>query len=73
MKLTKRAVALLLTVMLVLTALPLGIFATETTSASALTYTGIADAEGKKISDYKQYETTWTDSTYVKGDVKLTV
>ena len=73
MKLTKRVVALLLTVMLVVTALPLGIFATdETVSAASLTFTGIADAEGK-ISDYKQYQTTWTDSTYVKGDVQLTV
>ena len=74
MRLTKRAVALLLTVMLVLTALPLSVFATgETVSASGLTFTGITDDTNGELTQYKQYETTWTESTYIKADVKLTV
>lgn len=71
MKLTKRAVALLLTAMLILTAIPLSAFATETTADSLVYESEIYQDE--TLTGYKQYEGMWTDSTYVKGDVKYTV
>lgn len=71
MKLTKRIVALLLTAMLVLTALPLSIFATET-AALELSYESDIYTD-ETLSGYKQYQGTWTDSTYVNGTVQYTV
>ncbi|MBQ7293723.1 MAG: Ig-like domain-containing protein, partial [Clostridia bacterium] len=73
MKSTKRLVALILAMLMIISCVPLGIFAAEeTATASTLVYESPI-YEDETISGYKQYEAMWTDSTYVKGDVKYTV
>ena len=69
MKLTRRTLALLLSVLMLLTSMPLGIFAAD---ANALSYESPIYTDST-LEGYKQYEATWKDSTYVKGDVKYTV
>ena len=70
MKLTKRVLAMLLAMMMVLTFIPLSAFATET--VTGLVYESEI-YEDETLNGYKQYETMWTDSTHVKADVKISV
>ncbi len=71
MRTFKRSVALLLSLMMLLTVAPLGVFATETTATGLVYESEIYEDE--TLAGYKQCEGMWTDSTYVKGDVKYTV
>ena len=71
MKFTQSAIALILTVLLLVASLPIGVFATEV-KADKLSYTSELYSDAT-LNGYKQYETMWTDNTYVKGQAKLTV
>lgn len=71
MKATKRLVAFLLATLMIITCVPLGVFAAETNSQTLVYESAIYEDE--TIASYKQYEAMWKDSTYVKGDVKYTV
>lgn len=68
MRKTNRFIALLLTLVMLVGAMPLGVFAAD----SALSYESEIYTDAT-LAGYKQYETMWTDSDYVKGDAKITV
>lgn len=68
MRKTNRFIALLLTLVMLVGAMPLGVFAAD----SALSYESEIYTDDT-LAGYKQYETMWTDSDYVKGDAKITV
>lgn len=68
MKTTKRFVALLLALIMVISCAPLSIFAADTTLSYESEIYEDATLEG-----YKRYEAMWSDSKHVKNSVKYTV